>query len=175
MGKNSLKLFDDFNEASELAFSVEDNGEVYLIPALEGLGAPFWAPEMKALFLGMTRDTELKHLLRATFEAMGYQIRAVIDEFKKNYDSQLSEPIQKIHVDGGASRNTEFMQMLADITQLEIIVDETEELSALGTLIVLGDKKKLANNRKQKYSPMNNYEETYNYWKIKTKQILKYF
>lgn len=173
--KNSLKLFDDFNEASELAFSVEDNGEVYLIPALEGLGAPFWAPEMKALFLGMTRDTELKHLLRATFEAMGYQIRAVIDEFKKNYDSQLSEPIQKIHVDGGASRNTEFMQMLADITQLEIIVDETEELSALGTLIVLGDKKKLANNRKQKYSPMNNYEETYNYWKIKTKQILKYF
>lgn len=173
--KDSLNLFTNFEKASKQAFSVPHNAGVYFIPSLEGLGAPFWKPEMKALFLGMTRDTKLEHLLRATFEAMGYQIRAVTDEFKKYYDDKLEHPIRNIRVDGGVSRNPEFLQMLSDITQLEIIADETEELSALGTLIVLGDKRQNLIKSKTTYKPVNSYEESYNYWKIKIEQIIKYF
>lgn len=163
--KYSLRLFSDFDEASNLAFSVTNNGGVYLIPALEGMGAPFWQPKMKALFLGMTRDTTREHLLRATFEAMAFQIRAVIDEFKKYYNPDLDKPMKEIHVDGGASRNSAFMQMLADITQMEIVVDETEELSALGTLTILGEERNMININKKAYIPKNDYDEYYLFWK----------
>lgn len=170
--RHSLELFTDFEEASYLAFSVEENGGVYFIPALEGLGAPFWAPEMKALFFGMTRDTKKEHLLRASFEAMAFQIRAVVDEFKKQYDNDLDHPLTEILVDGGASRNTKFMQMLADITKMDIVINKTEELSALGTLTILGERVDFTENTLL-IQPQNNFDDNYTFWKTMTNKFIE--
>lgn len=166
--KDSLHLFDSFDEADQLAFSLFDNEGVYLIPALEGLGAPFWEPHATASFVGMSRRTTTQHLVRAGFEAMAFQIRAVIDEFE-----ETGAFLQVLHVDGGASKNTNFMQLLADITRKEIVSGVVEELSAMGTLAILGETINPKKITDKVYVPIKNYESSYDEWRKKIKIFLE--
>lgn len=158
--KDALHLFPDVQEASDKVFKLKDNAGVYFIPALEGLGAPFWLPDAEAAFVGMTRSTTNIHLIRAGFEAMAYQVRSVVDEFERSCSSR----IEKINVDGGASKNPDFMQMLADVTQKEILCGEIEEVSGMGTLAILG--KTISENRlaDRVYVPERDYNEYYRQW-----------
>lgn len=159
--KEDLNLFDDYNQASTLAFGLPDNQGVYLIPALSGLGAPFWRPDVTASFIGLTRDTKKSHLIRAGFEAMAFQTRAVIEEFEKDKSIQ----IKTIKVDGGSTNNEYFIQLLADITRCEIIVSNIEEASALGTLIILEDTIMGEQSFLRTYSPNKLCENEYKKWK----------
>lgn len=159
--KEDLNLFDDYNEASTLASSLSNNCDVYLIPALAGLGAPFWRPDVNASFVGLTRDTNKKHLIRAGFEAMAFQTKAVIDEFEKDENIQ----IKSIKVDGGSTKNEYFMQLLADVTKCEIIVSGIEEASALGTLMVLDDLVTNEYSFKKTYRPNRSYDNEYKKWR----------
>lgn len=127
---DDLGLFEDYELASEAAFSLPDNGGVYLIPAQLGLGAPFWQSEVKAAFVGMNRTTTKNHLIRAGFESIVYQIKAVIDAMERTSGVK----IKIVKVDGGASRNQLLMQFLADSLQKSILVSNIEEMSALGTI-----------------------------------------
>lgn len=157
--RDQLELFSDFTEASELAFELYDNGGVYFVPALEGLGAPFWEPEVHAELVGMSRSHNKSHIIRAGFEAMAYQTRIIIDTIHKDFD--LS--IEQINVDGGLVNNQEFMQLLADVTNKDIAVGNIEEASALGTLIILGEN--IPMKDKKVYKPKNSFEEQYLTWK----------
>lgn len=159
--KDSLRLFNDFQEASDIAFSIPNNEEVYLVPALEGLAAPFWKPDLEASFEGLSRNTTSAHLIRAGFEAMVYQIRAIIDEFETSCGVSLNE----LHVDGGASKNSKFMQMLSDVTKKRIVCGEIEEVSAIGTLVIIGERPTHDEVNNRIFDPSEEYDNYYYQWK----------
>lgn len=159
--KDNLNLFKTFEEASELAFSLKNNDGVYFIPALEGLATPYWSPHLEATFEGMTRNTQRAHLIRAGFEAMAFQLRLVLDEFEESTEIKVTS----LHVDGGPTKNEKFMQLVADITNKQIIVGQVEEASAIGTLIILGETLENSKEQSATYEAEKSYEKEYQQWK----------
>lgn len=157
--RDQLGLFDSYQAGSDLAFKLKTNEGVYFIPALEGLTAPFWDAELHASFVGLSRNSNFIHLIRAAFEAMCYQTRAVLDEYRKN-----GYLISEIFVDGGSIRNVKFMQLLADITQTRLVVGEVEELSALGALLMGNQAIHYEPSIQRVYEPQRNYENEYAEW-----------
>lgn len=157
--RDQLELFTDFNEATEKAFEIEDNAGVYFIPALEGLAAPFWAPDVHAEIVGMTRFNSKSHIIRSGFEAMAFQTRIILDTIDEEFGLQ----IQSINVDGGLVNNEKFIQLLADITGRNIIVGSIEEASALGTLRIL--KNIIGDYVEKVFTPKISYDDFYFTWK----------
>ena len=129
--KNQLGLYDDILKAEELASSVEDNGGVYLVPAFTGLGAPYWKSDAKAAIVGLTTQADRRHILRAGFESMAYQVKDVLELLKV----ESGQPCKLLNIDGGPSRSPFLMQMLADILQMEIHVSLTQNCSAFGAML----------------------------------------
>ena len=157
--RDQLGLFDSYQAGSDLAFKLKDNEGVYFIPALEGLTAPFWKPDIHASFVGLSRNTNFVHFIRAAFESMCYQTRSVIDEYRK-----VGYAIDEIHMDGGSIKNPQFMQLLSDIIQTKILVGNFEELSALGALLIMKDKIDYQSEVVKEYVPQRNYDEQYYQW-----------
>jgi len=103
---------------------VDSTEGVYFVPALTGLGSPHWRPDARGLFSGLSQRTTRAHLLRATLEAIAFQIADVVDA--------LPERPESIGVDGGASANRFLMQFLADVLRLPVVVPDEREMTALG-------------------------------------------
>ncbi|MCD8260572.1 MAG: glycerol kinase GlpK [Bacteroides sp.] len=131
---DNLKLINSPIVAEEMATSVEGNEGVYLVPAFSGLGAPWWNPEARAILCGMTLSTTREHVVRASLEAIAYQVKDLIDLMKYHTDVVLKE----LRVDGGPSRNNFLMQFQADMLDAKINRLEIEEASALGAVILSG-------------------------------------
>ena len=93
------------------AATVPDAGGVYFVPAFVGLGAPHWDPYARGLIIGLTRDTTVGHIARATLEAMAYQSRDVLSLMEKDAGVKLAA----LRVDGGASANNALLQFQADL------------------------------------------------------------
>lgn len=93
------------------------------------MGAPYWLPDMKAAFVGMTATTGKKELVRATLNSLVYQICDIITEFKELFPDVKSE----IHTDGGMIHNKYLMQYLSNISQSKVDISNVSELSALGS------------------------------------------
>jgi glycerol kinase len=129
--KHQLKLIDDEKEAESIACSVPDNGGVYLVPAFVGLSAPYWAPNARAAFLGLTPHSTKAHVVRATLESIAYQIREVLDLMA----SEAGLPLQCVHADGGMVNNRFLMQFVADVTRRKVRASTLPELSALGAVL----------------------------------------
>ncbi|CAI3253294.1 glycerol kinase [Enterococcus cecorum] len=158
-GMNQLNLYHSYQEASKLAFDeYEDDQEVFFIPALEGLTAPFWLPDVKASFHGLSRKTTQNALVRSLFEAMCFQSRAIIDEYRNN-----GIEFESIFADGGSIKNEAFMQLLADITQIKIEIREFEELSALGSLLI-GIESNYQLKTVKTFIPKRDYNQRYMKW-----------
>ncbi|MDR1829118.1 MAG: FGGY-family carbohydrate kinase [Methylobacteriaceae bacterium] len=115
-------------ELQTIPASVESTLGVYFVPALTGLGAPYWRPEARAAIVGMSRGTGRAHLVRAALESIAYQIRDVIEVMKAHPDFQL----ETLMVDGGPTRNDWLMQFQADLLQTPVARSDTAELSAIG-------------------------------------------
>jgi len=129
--KNQLGLIQSAAEVGPLALSVPDNGGVYLVPAFAGLSAPHWAPDARAAILGLTAHSRKEHIVRAAQEAIGYQIRDVLDAMRR--DSGIR--VRRLHADGGPTCNRFLMQFTADITGVELKVAEVAEASAWGAAL----------------------------------------
>lgn len=127
--KDKLKLIASPEETTELALTADPEDHTILIPAFAGLGTPYWLPEMKAAFVGMTASTGKKELVRATLNSLVYQICDIISEFQKIYPNVKAE----IHTDGGMIHNKYLMQYLSNIAQSQVVISDVSELSALGT------------------------------------------
>jgi glycerol kinase len=127
--KNQLQLIRDASEVEALALAVEDNGGVYFVPAFSGLSAPNWCPGARAAILGMTAFTRREHIVRAALESIAYQIRDVLDMMRA--DAGIGP--QRLHADGGPTRNAFLMQFTADITDVKLDVADVAESSALGS------------------------------------------
>jgi len=128
--RDALGLLADSEESEALARAVEDNGGVYFVPALAGLGSPHWVPEARGLISGISGGTRREHLVRAALEAAAFQTRDVVDE--------LPFELESLRADGGAAGNAFLVQFLADLTRLSVDVPEERETTALGAAALAG-------------------------------------
>lgn len=127
--KDKLHLIKTPEETNNLALTANPEDHTVLIPAFAGLGAPYWKPDMRAAFVGMTATTGKKELVRATLNSLVYQINDILEEFH-----QLSPKVNnEIHTDGGMIHNKYLMQYLSNITQRKVKIADISELSALGS------------------------------------------
>lgn len=132
--RDGLGLIERASEIEALAASVPDNGGVYFVPALAGLGAPFWDPHARGTIVGLTRGTTKGHLARATLEAMAYQTRDVLDAMQ--HDAGV--PLAELKVDGGAAANNSLLQFQSDILSTRVRRPVVQETTALGAAYLAG-------------------------------------
>lgn len=117
-----------------LALQASDSGGVYLVPALVGLGAPYWNDAARGLISGLTRGSTMAHVARAAIEAIAYQVRDVFDVMQ----AEAGMDLQVLLADGGASRNDSLMQFQADIIGRPVMRSESAEASPLGAAYLAG-------------------------------------
>lgn len=129
-----LGVIDSAAQAESVAASVDDNGGTYLVPAFAGLGAPWWNPRAKAAIVGMTLATNRAHIVRAALEAIGYQVKDLVDLMLSAADMTLSE----LRVDGGPTRNRLLMQFQADMLDSKVVCSTVEEASGMGAAVLGG-------------------------------------
>ncbi|MGD0355692.1 MAG: glycerol kinase GlpK [Dehalococcoidia bacterium] len=132
--RDGLKIIKTAAQSETLASSEPDNGGVYFVPALAGLGAPYWDMYARGTIIGITRGTTNGHIARATLEAEAYQVRDVVDTMK--LEAGIKIPI--LRVDGGGTANSLLMQFQADITNMPIQVAAVAETTALGVAYLAG-------------------------------------
>ncbi|NLI25074.1 MAG: glycerol kinase GlpK [Bacteroidales bacterium] len=132
--RDGLKLIQSSGDVEKLAAEVPDNGGVYFVPALAGLGAPYWDPYARGTFVGITRGTTASHFARATLEAIAYQSADVM----KAMEADAGKAIAELRVDGGAVVNNLLMQFQADVMQCRVIRPEVLETTALGAAYLAG-------------------------------------
>lgn len=132
--RDGLGIIATAAESEALARSVPDNGGIYFVPALTGLGAPYWDMYARGAIVGITRGTTRGHLARATLEAIAYQARDVLDTITA--DAGVKIPV--LRVDGGASVNDLLMQFQADILGIPVQRARVPETTALGACYLAG-------------------------------------
>ena len=132
--RDGLGIITKSSDIESLAASVTDAGGVVFVPALTGLGSPWWDPEARGAVFGITRGTTAAHLALATLEAIAYQTRDVVDAMT----AATGIPIRTLRVDGGAAGNDRLMQIQAD--QLGITVERPvdRETTAVGAALLAG-------------------------------------
>ncbi len=132
--RDNLKLIKESAEIEVLAREVEDNGDVYFVPAFSGLFAPRWRPDARGIVAGLTRFATRGHLARAALEATAYQTRDVLAAMTQ--DSGIA--IKELRVDGGMAVNEILMQFQADILDIEVVRPRVIETTALGAAYAAG-------------------------------------
>jgi glycerol kinase len=132
--RDGLGIIAEAAGAGPLAASVPDSGGVVFVPALTGLGAPWWDPHARGTILGITRGTTRPHLARATVEAIAYQTRDVLDVMRS--ESGLDVP--ELRVDGGASAMDLLLQVQADVLGVPVRRAAVLETTALGAAHLAG-------------------------------------
>jgi glycerol kinase len=132
--RDGLGLIADSAEIGPLAAQATDNGGVYFVPALTGLGTPYWDAAARGLLIGLSRGTRREHIARATEEAICFQTAAVIDAITAAAGVQ----IPALHVDGGAARDDFLLQLQADLCGLPVARPRVLETTALGAATMAG-------------------------------------
>lgn len=132
--RDNLKLFDVAPQIEPLAASVEDNGDVYIVPAFSGLYAPYWRDDARGVIAGLTRYANRAHIARAALESTAYQVRDVVEAMQADSGIRLSS----LKVDGGMVANALLMQFQADILDAPVIRPRVTETTALGAAYAAG-------------------------------------
>lgn len=132
--RDNIKLFDVAPQIEPLASSVEDNGDIYFVPAFSGLYAPYWKESARGVITGLTRYATRAHLARAALEATAYQTRDVVEAMETDSGIKLSS----LKVDGGMVANELLMQFQADILNVPVIRPSVTETTALGAAYAAG-------------------------------------
>ena len=132
--RDGLGIIKSSAEVEKLAKSVPDNGGVYFVPALTGLGAPYWDQYAKGSLYGISRGTTAGHIARAALEGIAFQTMDIVKAMEKDAECTLKE----LKVDGGASRNNLLMQFQADILGTSVIRPKVTETTALGAAYLAG-------------------------------------
>jgi glycerol kinase len=126
--RDNLGLIATAEDIEGLAATVEDNGDVYFVPAFSGLFAPHWRPDARGVIIGLTRHSNKGHLARAALEAAAYQTKDVLDAMTEDSGVALSE----LRVDGGMTSNDALMQFQADLLGVDVVRPTITETTALG-------------------------------------------
>jgi glycerol kinase len=134
--RDGLGIIATAAESETLARSVPDSGGVVFVPALTGLGAPDWDPHARGTILGLTRGTTRAHLARATLEAIGYEVRDVVDLMAG--DAALLPALTELAVDGGAAANDLLCELQATALQTPVVRAAVLETTGLGAALLAG-------------------------------------
>ncbi len=126
--RDGLGIIRESAEIETLAREVDDAGEVVFVPALTGLGAPYWSPRARGLISGLGRDTTRAHLARAALEGIALEIADLVEAMS----ADAGTAIASMRVDGGASANDLLMQTQADVTGTSVVRPRVLETTALG-------------------------------------------
>jgi glycerol kinase len=132
--RDGLQLFKKASETEAMAMSVKDTGGVMIIPALTGLGSPYWASNVRGMISGLTRGTKREHLVRATLESLAHQTSDVLEIMIKKSGCRLNS----LKVDGGATANRFLMQFQSDMIRKPILVSSRAESTAWGAAKLAG-------------------------------------
>ncbi|MBQ96328.1 MAG: glycerol kinase, partial [Actinobacteria bacterium] len=129
--RDQLGLIGNAAETEELARSIEDSGEVVIVPALAGLGAPHWLPDARGVISGLSFASGRAQIARAALEAMAHQTHDLASAFDAD-----GAPWSRLRIDGGMSANDWMAQDLADILDLPVERPDFIETTALGAAIL---------------------------------------
>jgi len=132
--RDGLGIVSSAAEIEALAASVPDSGDVYLVPAFAGLGAPHWDQYARGTITGITRGTTRAHLARAALESIAFQVADVMEVMQK--DSGIA--IRELRVDGGAATNNLLLQFQADLLRVPVVRPRVIETTALGAAYLAG-------------------------------------
>lgn len=132
--RDGLGVIRSSSDVEALAASVPDNGGVYFVPALTGLGAPYWDQYAKGTVVGITRGTTAAHIARAALEGIAFQTMDIVSAMEQDSGVKLCE----LKVDGGASRNNLLMQFQSDVLGCNVIRPQVTETTALGAAFLAG-------------------------------------
>ena len=132
--RDGLGIIRSSSEIEALAASVPDNGGVYFVPALTGMGAPYWDQYAHGVICGLTRGSTAAHIARATLEGIAFQTMDIVQAMERDAGVKLAE----LKVDGGASRNNLMMQFQADILDTAVIRPQVTETPAMGACYLAG-------------------------------------
>jgi glycerol kinase len=132
--RDGLQVVGSAAESAAVAATVPDSGGLVFVPALTGLGAPDWDPAARGLVIGITRSTTRAHLVRATLEAIAFEVRDVVDLMTSEADVALPA----LAVDGGASANDLLCQLQADQVGVPVLRPEVLETTGLGAAFLAG-------------------------------------
>ena len=155
--RDGLEIINSADETEALAKSVSDSGGVYFVPAFTGLAAPYWDQYARGMMIGITGGTTRAHIVRATLEAIAFQVAENLEVMRK--DSGIN--IDTMRADGGAVVNEFLMQFQADILGIPIDVPVINETTALGAAFLgalgVGD--------------FNSVEDINNIWKLNKRYV----
>ena len=132
--RDNLGLISASDEVEALAASVEDNGDVYFVPAFSGLFAPHWRSDARGVIAGLTRFARKGHIARAVLEATAYQTREVLEAMRADSGVAVGE----LKVDGGMVVNELLMQFQADVLDVPVVRPRVNETTALGAAYAAG-------------------------------------
>lgn len=130
--RDQLKFLNTAQDSDAMALSVPDSNDVYFVPALTGMGAPYWDSHARGAIFGLTRNTKPEHIVRAALEAQSYQTYDLITIMQKDTNIKLGS----LKIDGGLSHSEFMAQDLADILDCTIDVPEILESTALGAAML---------------------------------------
>ena len=170
--RDSLKVIGKASETERIAQSIEKLHDIYVVPAFAGLGAPYWDMYSRGAIFGLTRDTGVDHIIKATLESLAYQTKDIIDVMEKDSGIKL----KSLKVDGGACMNNYLMQFQSDLLDCEVLRPEIIETTAMGAGYLAGfqsniwDKDQIIKNQKidRSFNPTINdseREKMYRGWK----------
>lgn len=129
--RDQLGLAADVPAIERLALSVPDNGGVHLVPAFTGLGLPHWQPATRATITGLSSHSDRRHVARAAFESIAFQIRDALEAMRV----EAGVPLRSLHGDGGPTTSRFLMQFTADLCGVELQVATMSDCSALGAML----------------------------------------
>ena len=132
--RDGLGLIRNAEEIEALARTVDGAGDVVFVPALAGLGAPYWDPDARGLISGITRDTQVGHLARATLEGIAFQVA----DLARAMAADMGRPIERLRVDGGASKNQLLMEFQGNLLGTVVERPSCIETTALGAAYLAG-------------------------------------
>lgn len=132
--RDGLGVISSSSEVEELASRVPDTNGVYFVPALTGLGAPWWDQYARGTIIGISRGTTTAHIARAALEGIAYQTMDITAAMSRDAGISLKE----LKVDGGASRNNLLMQFQADILGTRVVRPQMVETTAMGAAYLAG-------------------------------------
>ncbi|MBI5003099.1 glycerol kinase GlpK [Candidatus Woesearchaeota archaeon] len=171
--RDGLKIITSAEETAVLADSLKENDGVYFVPALSGLGCPYWDPDARGMLIGLTRGTTPAHIVRATLESIAYQTKDIVETMQK----EAGISVVTLKADGGAAANSFLLQFQADILDAQVVVPKNRETTALGAAFLAGlavgfwkDQNEIQQYWQQEKEfvstmPFEKREKLYNKWK----------
>ena len=132
--RDNLNFFKNASETNKLYLKANKNENILFIPALTGLGAPHWEPNIRGAIFGITRKTSKADIIKATLDSLSFQTLDLIESMEKDAKVKITE----IRVDGGMIENDNFLKSLSNITQIRIIKPKNIETTSLGAAYLAG-------------------------------------